>query len=211
MHIFSRGAVVTVAVASSLVTGCKAKQDTVNLKPAIDAYYSAHPECLFPNATKLPAQADTNKDRETAGYDALVDQGLLARTTAEKTKLLVLSTQVNMYDLSDKGRGAWTADPQQPGYGNFCYGHRSVESITSSTPAQSTQPGATTTVLYKYTIASVPEWARAAAVQTAYPDLRGKLAASTNGQNTLVLTSNGWLVQSGGAGRGTAGDTGIVE
>ena len=204
-------AVVSIALGAALLAGCdKKKDDTGNLKSAINSYYEAHPECLFAVEKKLPTQADTGNDRDTAGYDALVDQGLLVRTTAEKTKLLVLNKQVNMYDLSDKGRGVWKADPQQPGYGNFCYGHRSVNAIGSSTPAGSTQPGATTVVNYTYTVANVADWARATAVQTAYPAVRDKLAASSNGHNTLVLTGNGWQVQ-GAAARGASGDAGIVE
>ncbi len=206
-----RLAAVSVALATSLLAGCdKKKDDTGNLKSAINSYYQAHPECLFPAAKKLPAQADTDNDRDTAGYDALVDQGLLVRTTAEKTRLLVLNKQVNMYDLSDKGRGVWKADPQQPGYGNFCYGHRAVEAISSSTPAGSTQPAATTVVNYTYTIAGVADWARAASVQTAFPAVRDKLAASSNGHNTLGLTANGWQLQAPAA-RGASGDAGIVE
>ena len=62
------------------------------------------------------------------------------RTTAEKKELLVISKQVTNYDLSDKGRSSWTPDSQQPGYGNFCYGTRTVSSIDSATPTTG-QPG----------------------------------------------------------------------
>ena len=41
-----------------------------------------------------------------AYVDALVDQGMLVRTTAEKKVLIIASKQVNNYDLSDKGRAA---------------------------------------------------------------------------------------------------------
>ena len=157
-----------IAVTAALVAGCNKKTDeSGNLKTAIGTYYDAHPECLFDTEKKFPVQADTKNASDTAPWDALVDQGLLTRTTAEKTKLIVLSKSVNNYDLSDKGRGTWKPDSNQPGYGNFCYGKRSVENIVSHTPVAGTQPGVSTIVNYTYTIGNVADWARAAVVQTA--------------------------------------------
>lgn len=190
---------VAVSLAAVLATGCNKKKDeSGNLKTAINDYYDAHPECLFQAEKKFPAQADTKDESATAPYDALVDQGLLQRTTAEKTKLLVLNKSVNNYDLTDKGRGTWKADPNQPGYGNFCYGKRTVENIVSHTPVAGTQPGVSTVVNYTYTIGNVADWARAAVVQTAYPGVKAKLASASNAQDTLVLTNNGWQVQQTG-------------
>lgn len=205
-----------VAVTAVLVTGCnKKKDDSGNLKTAINSYYDAHPECLFDTEKKFPVQADTKDASETAPWDALVDQGLLTRTTAEKSKLIVMTKSVNNYDLTDKGRGTWKADPNQPGYGNFCYGKRTVENIVSHTPVAGTQPGVSTQVNYTYTIGNVADWARAAVVQTAYPGVKAKLASASNAQDTLVLTDNGWQVQStGSASRSnpkTAADGSIVQ
>ena len=185
--------------------GCNKKKDSApNLTDGLNSYYAAHPVCLYPSEKKFPAQADTNNDTDTAGYDALVQQGLLTRTTAEKTKMIILSKQVNNYDLSDKGRGAWTADAQNPGYGNFCYGKRKVQTITSTPPGGEPAVGATTTVNYTYTIGDVADWARAAVVQTAYPKVQAMLGAASNGTDTMVLTANGWQVQK-------ATGSGIVE
>ena len=184
------------AFTATLLTGCNKKKDeSGNLKTAVNTYYDAHPECLFDTEKKFPVQADTKDASETAPWDALVDQGLLARTTAEKTKLLVLNKSVNNYDLTDKGRGTWKADPNQPGYGNFCYGRRTVENVVSHTPVAGTQPGVSTVVNYTYTIGNVADWARATEVQAAYPGVKGKLASASNAQDTLVLTDNGWQVQ----------------
>ena len=109
-----------------LTAGCNKKADnTINFTSAINTYYDAHPACLWSNPVKFPVQADTSNASQTSGYDALVDQGLLVRTTAEKKRLIIASKQVNNYDLSDKGRSAWTADVNQPGFGNFCYGLQS--------------------------------------------------------------------------------------
>src|SRR5580704_4790877 len=107
--------------------GCNKKDDnSINFTNAINSYYSAHPACLWSEPTKFPVQADTSDATKTARYDALVDQGLLVRTTAEKKVMIIASKQVNNYDISDKGRSDWLADVDQPGYGNFCYGHRKV-------------------------------------------------------------------------------------
>jgi hypothetical protein len=195
-----------------LAAGCNKKQDnSMNYTSAIDSYYSAHPACLWSDAVKFPVQADTSDASKTSSYDALVDQGLLVRTTAEKKHLIVSSKQVNNYDLSDKGRSAWTADPNQPGYGDFCYGHRKVSRIDSSTPATS-DVGATTQVTYHYTIADAPGWATAAETQNAFPQLHTDLSGPQTGQATLTNTSNGWqLASAPRTSRVTNADGKIVE
>src|SRR5271154_6360845 len=169
----------TVALCGAVVllsTGCNKKEDnTTNFTSAINNYYSAHPACLWSEPIKFPVQENTSDASKTSGYDALVDQGLLVRTTAEKKVMIIASKQVNNYDLSDKGRSAWTADPNQPGFGNFCYGHRKVSSIDSFTPTTDAV-GATPQVAYHYTLAEVPSWAAAAETQTAYPRVRSDVA-----------------------------------
>ena len=184
--------------------GCDKKADnTSNYKSAIDTYYSARPACLWDSTKKFPVQAGTSDADKTSVYDALVDQGLLTRTTAEKKVLIIASKQVNNYDLSDKGRSAWTADPQQPGYGNFCYGTRKVSSIDSATPNNG-QVGATTQVAYQYTVSGAPGWATAAETQNAYPQLHADLAGPQSGQASLTDTQNGWQLTSA---PGTSGKT----
>ena len=179
-----------------LVSGCKKTADnTVNYKSAINTYYASRPACLWPDSVKFPVQVTTSDTSKTTGYDALVDQGLLTRTTAEKREFIIASKQVTNYDLSDKGRSAWTADPQQPGFGNFCYGTRTVSAIDSATPTTD-QPGATTTVSYHVGISGAPAWSTAAETQNAFPQLRTDLASSP-GTATLTDTSNGWSVTSG--------------
>jgi hypothetical protein len=180
----------------ALTVGCNKNADnSLNFTNAINTYYSAHPACLWSEPQKFPVQADTSDVSKTGPYDALVDQGLLVRTTAEKKKLIISSKQVNNYDLSGNGRSAWTADPNQPGFGNFCYGHRKVSSIDSSTPTADSV-GATTQIDYHYTLTGAPSWATAAETQNAYPQLHADLAGPQSGQATLTNTSNGWAVSS---------------
>jgi hypothetical protein len=193
-------------------TACNKKDDSkINFTTAIDNFYSAHAECLWQDPLKFPVQADTNDADKTRSYDALVDQGLLVRTTAEKTRFIVMSKQVNNYDISDKGRSTWTADPQQPGFGNFCYGHRKVSSIDAWAPTNN-QPGATTTVQYHYTINDAADWAKNAETQTAFPNLRANLAAPQAASDNLTLTTTGWRVNTPAATSHTANpDSGIVQ
>jgi hypothetical protein len=163
-----------------------------NYSDTINAYYQSHPACLFASEKQFPVQSAPD-DAKTEGYDALVDAGLLTRTTSEK-KIVIISKRENNYDISANGRGAWMADPNQPGYGNFCYGHRSVSSIDSATPNNG-EPGATATVNYHYTVTRLPGWASAQETQTAFPQIA---AANTPaaGTATLTDTSNGWQVTS---------------
>jgi hypothetical protein len=186
--------VAALCTAALLFAGCSKKSDsTLNYTHAINDYYSAHPVCLWQEPVKFPIQAETSDNSKTAGYDALVDQGLLVRTTAEKTKLLVINKQVNNYDLSDKGRAAWTPDPDQPGYGNFCYGHKKVQGIDSSTPTTS-EEGATKQVNYHTTVSDAPAWAAAPETQNAYPEIRTTLSSPQPAEATLINTHNGWQV-----------------
>ncbi len=198
--------------AAVMIAGCKKTDDsTANYTKAINSYYASRPACLWQDPIKFPVQADTSDTSKTSGYDALVDQGLLQRTTAEKKVFIIASKQVTNYDLSDKGRSAWTADTTQPGFGNFCYGTRTVNSIDNATPTTD-QPGAKTTVSYHAGVSGAPGWASAAETQNAFPQLRSDLApvASTA---TLTNTTSGWSVTSGPGGHkaASAADGNIVQ
>jgi hypothetical protein len=204
-------AIATCGAIIVLTAGCNKKDDnTINFTSAINTYYDAHPACLWSNPVKFPVQADTSNSSQTSGYDALVDQGLLVRTTAEKKRFIIASKQVNNYDLSDKGRSAWTPDVNQPGFGNFCYGHRRVTTIDSATPTTSAV-GAATQIAYHYALSDPPAWAAAPETQTAYPQLRSDLASPQAGQATLTNTSSGWQVAAAKPSRSSNADGQIVE
>jgi hypothetical protein len=183
--------------ATIFAAGCR-KTNTVDkgaFKSAINSYLSARQECVWADAKKFPAQADTSNDEQTKGYDALTDAGLLTRSSAEKKRFLIGSKQVNDYDLSDKGRSTWTADQTQPGYGNFCFGHREVTTIDNYIPADN--PDATQfTVNYHYDVASVSAWATTAEMETAFPKIASDVSGQQVGTATLAKTDNGWQVTS---------------
>ncbi len=188
-------AVLAMAGAIAMGTGCRKNAvDKGAFQSAIDNYLSSRPECLWPAPVKLPAQADTSNDEQTMGFDALTDAGMLKRTSAEKKRFLIGSKQVNDYDLSDKGRATWTADPAQPGYGNFCYGIAKVTTVDSYSPPDN--PDATQySVTYHFSV-TPPDWANSAELKTAFPNV----AADSSGQQiataSLTKSNDGWLVGS---------------
>jgi len=174
-------------------TGCKKQVDRAEFKSAINKSFAGRHECVWPQPIKLPAQTDPSKDEKTREYDALTDAGLLIRESVEKKRPLVGSKQVNNYDLSDKGHPAWTPDPNQPGYGNFCFGHFNVTAIDNATPNDPSNP-TQYTVNYRYEVEGVPDWARTPESMRTFR----KIAADTSIQSataTLVKGNNGgWAV-----------------
>jgi hypothetical protein len=176
-----------------LGSGCSKKTESnTNYEAAINDYYKAHPVCLWSQPKKFPVQAATSDDAKTQGYDALTDQGLLTRTTGEKKVMIVASKQVNNYDVSDKGRSAWTQDPTQPGYGNFCYGHRDVTSVDNVTTGADSSGNKTAQVSYHYKIGDAASWADTQEMKTAFPDLAAALSGPQADNASLTMTGDHW-------------------
>jgi len=176
-----------------LAAGCNKQTDSkINYESAINDYYKAHPACLWSQPKKFPVQAATSDDAKTQGYDALTDASLLTRTTAEKKVLIIASKQVNNYDLSDKGRSTWTADQTQPGYGNFCYGHRDVTSIDNVTTGADSSGNKTAQVSYHYKISDAAPWANTQEMKTAFPDLATVLSGPQADNASLTMTGDQW-------------------
>jgi hypothetical protein len=185
--------VLSLAVLAGLSVGCKKNTvDKEAFKSALNDYYKGQNECLWSSTQKFPAQADTSNEDQTKGFDALVDAGMLTRSSAEKKRFLIGSKQVNDYDLSPKGRSTWTADQTQPGYGNFCYGHEQIVSVDSYSPADPDAPQYT--VNYRYGINSLPDWANSTEMKTAFPKIVQEGSGAETGSATLVKSSNGWQV-----------------
>jgi hypothetical protein len=180
-----------------VVAGCRKTNfvDKMAFKSAINDYYSTRQDCVWSSPVKFPVQADTSNYEQTKGYDALTDAGFLVRKTAEKKRFLIGSKQVSDYDVSDKGRASWTADQTQPGYGNFCFGHREVTTIDGFSPAN-VSDATQYSVSYHYDVASVPAWASTVEMKTAFPNV----AIDTSGQQTavanVVKSNRGWQVSS---------------
>jgi hypothetical protein len=181
------------AEAAIILAGCHTNSlNTAAFQSALNSYYASRQECLWNSPLKFPVQADSNNEDQTAQFDALTDAGLLKRMPGEKQRFLIGSKQVNNYDLSDKGRAAWTVDPAQPGYGNFCIGTPDISSIDSYAP--NNDPNATQfTVTYRFVV-TLPAWANSSEIKTAFP----RAARDSQGQEataTLVKSNAGWQVQ----------------
>jgi len=179
-----------------LAAGCSSKTDNskANFKTAINHYYAAHPSCVWSQAKKFPIQAATADESKTEGLDALTDAGLLKRTTEEKKRFLIGSKQVNDYDVSAEGRSDWTQDPTQPGYGNFCYGHREVDRIDNFTTAVNSSGTKTAQVNYRFSMTDVPGWAKSQEMRTAFPQLNGAVVGTEPAQATLTMNGNNWQI-----------------
>jgi hypothetical protein len=189
----TRTCVLALSLFTLVTAGCnKADNSDLNYKTAINDHFKAYPTCIWSQPKKFPVQAATSDDAKTEGYDALTQEGLLTRTTAEKKVLIVASKQVNNYDLSDKGRTSWTPDSSQPGYGNFCYGNREVTSIDNSTPGTNGSGAKTVTVAYHYKIANVAGWASSQEMKTAYPSIDTALSSNPSDTAMLVMTGDHW-------------------
>ncbi|HUB29511.1 MAG TPA: hypothetical protein VL967_07430 [Terracidiphilus sp.] len=199
-----KGVPVLVIALAGMAAGCHTNTvDKAAFRTSIDNYYSGKQDCLWSAPVKFPVQVDTSNDEQTKGYDALTDSGLLTRKAAEKNRFLIGSKQVNVYDLSDKGRTTWVPDQTQPGYGNFCFGHLEATSIDGYTPTQPNQ--ARYSVTYHVGLTDIPDWANSTEIKTAFP----KIASDNNGQRAvtanLVKSENGWQVENVQPAQGTPG------
>jgi hypothetical protein len=187
--------ILTASAVMLIGMGCRSNTvDKTAFKTALNDYYSSRHTCVWTTPMKFPAQADASNDEQTKGFDALTDAGLLTRAAAEKRRFLIGSKQVNNYDISDKGRASWTPDETQPGYGNFCFGHREVTSIDSFTPSDNAE-ASQYNVTFHHAVTGPPDWANSTEMKTAFP----KVLEDTSGQSvataTLVKSNKGWQVQ----------------
>jgi hypothetical protein len=189
---WTRNCILVLCAFTIVSAGCNSGGNTdLNYKTAINDHFKAFPACIWSQPKKFPVQAATSDDSKTEGYDALTQEGLLTRTTAEK-KVLIISKQVNNYDLSDKGRTSWTPDTTQPGYGNFCYGNREVTSIDNSTLGTNGTGAKTVDITYRYHITNVAGWANSQEMKTAYPSIASALDSNPSDRATLVMTGDRW-------------------
>jgi hypothetical protein len=181
------------ATVAFLPTACKKEIDKAQFKSAINNSFAGRHECVWPEPIKLPAEVDTSKDEKTRDYDTLLDAGLLVRGTAEKKRFLVGSKQVNQYDLSDKGHAAWTPDPDNPGYGNFCFGHFNVTAIDNAVPNDPSNP-TQYTVTYRYEVEGIPGWASTPESMRTFPKIAADTAIQTATATLIKGTNGGWAV-----------------
>ena len=148
----------------------------------------------FPSSPVVIATTDLiNRSRSTQRWKAvnqftIPERKFLVKHFFIAASLLVLATPVVIAQTS-----TWTPDPNQPGYGNFCFGHFNVTAIEKATPNDPSNP-TQYTVNYRYEVEGIPAWATTPSSMRAFP----KIAADTAIQSasaTLVKDPNGgWTV-----------------
>jgi len=160
---------------ASLGCNSKTKPTPENFTAALNKWFLEHSDCLLSN-TRFPYE--TSNRAEIKQFNSLVKAQLLE--VHEEA-----SIHVSRYTVS--ASGARYAP-------RFCYGHRVVSSIDSSTPPAVANGFPETQVTYHYIMQDVPIWAKTTEVQVAFP----KLATATSGQAsdhaTLAQTLAGWQV-----------------
>lgn len=185
-----------------LVAGCNktsssSNVDTAPFVTALNTYYQSHPSCAFSEPITFPIDAGPDADidpTEVQQLDALSAAGLVAKkshqiwTAPQGPSQIRVHESVSDYELTAKGKAAWTANPG--GGGNFCYGTAHVASIDHVSPEQNGQRYG---VSYHFAIADLPSWTRNAKVQAAFPNVAADAAGqSQTGVATLTKTATGW-------------------
>ncbi|WP_263365369.1 hypothetical protein [Edaphobacter bradus] len=165
------------AAALLLASGCnsKVKPTPENFTAALNAWFLDHPDCLLSN-TRFPYE--TSDSAEIKRLDTLVKSQLLESHQEA-------SIHVTRYTVSTAGT---RYAPR------FCYGHRVISSIDSSTPPAVVNGFPQTQVNYHYTMQDVPIWAKSADVQQAFPSLATAASGQATGQSALAQTMAGWQV-----------------
>jgi hypothetical protein len=153
----------------------KAKPTPENYLQTLNTYFADKSECLLPN-TRFPLI--TSDPAEINRMNTLVAAQLL--TVSHETAI-----HVARYVPSTLG------EKSAP---HFCYGHRNVTTIDSSTPLAPANGFNETQVTYHYSMKDVPIWAKTPSVQAAYPEMAAKVTGSTQDKATLAQTRVGFQV-----------------
>jgi hypothetical protein len=161
-----------------LVTGCnsKTKATPENFIVGLNASFSIHNECLFPDPPRFPI--GTSNNSEIKQFDSLVKAQLLS--VAQEPAI-----HVSRYSVTTTGA---RFAPR------FCYGHRAVTAIDSFTPPAQANGFPETHVTYRYILQDVPVWAKTPEVLAAFPAMARATADESTAQATLAGTLAGWQV-----------------
>jgi hypothetical protein len=171
----------TALVVGLLLAGCQdfKKPSAKNFTSALNFYFSKTDECLFPSAIRFPYEASTASgevDSHKKALDALANAGLL-RSLEDR------DIHVKRYELTTYGQ---RIPPR------FCYGHRVVTSIDSSTPPTPVNGQPTSVVSYHYKMMDVPGWADSDEIRKVFPEFAKATSGDAEAKQTLVLTQYGW-------------------
>jgi hypothetical protein len=169
------------------IAGCQSKTAPTkeNYTAALNIYYASHDDCLFPGGLRFPfsvsAKPGAVTDSSTVSVkslETLKDAGMLERTEDK-------DLHVNRYTLTTAGTRASA---------RFCYGHRVISSIDSSTEPAKVNGFPETQIEYHYTMLDVPIWAKSEAIQAAFPEMGKAIKGEGTGKARLSQTLAGWQV-----------------
>jgi hypothetical protein len=157
----------------------------------VDARPAAHP-------ARVEAQA-----KEAAPFEALAQSGLLS---ASDTEIEVRAgffgdgtakVPVKAYQLTEKGKAAVSMDGQKTAFSvpspQFCYGVPTIDEIVQFTEPGEMMGVKVSQVAYRYHLKDLPDWAKNAVMQSAFPQLKKNVADSLEGKTAVVLTNDGWV------------------
>ena len=146
-----------------------------NFTTGLNKYFLEHTDCLLPNA-RFPLE--TNDKDQIKLMDSLVKATLLDKAVDPGVRT-----------------ARYTPSPAGARYApHFCYGHRVVASIDSSSPLEVANGFKTTRVIYRYKMEDVPVWADTHEVQAAFPAMALATSGQATAKATLAQTPVGWQV-----------------
>ncbi len=169
-------AILAVAILGTTV-GCNTKNKPTpeNFISTLNAYFQEHPDCLLVD-TRFPYE--TSDPAKTKQLNTLV-----------KSQLLEVSVETAIH------ASRFTVTPTGARYApRFCFGHRVVTSIDSTTPLTVVNGFRQTQVTYHYKMEDVPVWAKSDDVLAAFPKLATALSGQASDHATLAQTIAGWQV-----------------
>lgn len=183
MRILGSGTAVLVFLLG--MAGCQSKTAATkeNFTAALNTYYASHDDCLFPGGLRFPYEVSAKGGAgdgpvSAKQLDALTNAGMLQKTDDKEL-------HINRYILTPAGTRATV---------RFCYGHRMLSSIDSSTDPAKVNGYPETLVQYHYTLMDVPLWAKAESIQAAFPEMGKALKGGGEGKARLSQTLAGWQV-----------------
>jgi hypothetical protein len=174
----NKNKIATTLILFSTLLGCDSKTEPTpaNFTATLNAFYLEHSECLFPDAPRFPLE--TSDPAQIKQFNSLVKAQLL--DAGKETGMTV-----SRYTVTTGGTR------YAP---HFCYGHRSVTAIDSSTPPTPENGFPTTHVTYRYKLEDVPIWAKTPEVQAAFPAMAKATTTESSAQAALAKTIAGWTV-----------------
>jgi hypothetical protein len=169
----------TALAAILLLAGCQTKSSATpeNFIKGLNAHFQERAECLFPDAPRFPYE--TSDPEKTRLMDTLV-----------KAQLLTVSKEPSIH--ASRYTPTTTGSRAAP---RFCYGHRVVTGIDTSTPPTKPAKGyPETQVVYRYELKDVPIWAKTPEVLAAFPAMAKATTGTLTDKAVLDGTIAGWQV-----------------